>query len=167
MAQARPQAEKVPCREDLRLRIESRIRQLERASGTGLWSMVLFILVSFAAFNNFSFLPDLSEESRRMLGRPPPPDLISLALLIYAFAGIIRTLTRMSQNIKPLRGFVHTLFFIAFYTFYHLSGALPDNFWAVFFAGIGVMGLDNYYLWTHSKEAVEKEKQVLNSMQKE
>ena len=128
--------------------------------------MVLFLLVSFAAFDNFSFLPDLSEETRRMLGRPPPANIISLTLLIYAFASIVHTLARMSQNIKPFRGLVHAFFFIAFYTFYHLSGTLPDNFWAVFFAGIGVMGLDNYYLWAHSREAVRKEKEVLKNMQR-
>ena len=41
---------------------------------------------------------------------------------------------------------------------------LQDNFWAVFFAGISVMGLDNYYLMSHSNEAVRKERALLNSM---
>jgi hypothetical protein len=128
-----PEMQQVPGREDLRLRIEARIRQLERASGNGLWSMVLFLLVSFAAYDNFSFFPDLSEEMRRMLGAPPPGEMISLALVIYAFSSIVRTLARMSRNIKPYMGLMHATFFAAFYTFYHLSGVLPDNFWAVFF----------------------------------
>jgi hypothetical protein len=46
-----------------------------------------------------------------------------------------------------------------------LSGALQDNFWAVFFAGISVMGLENYYLWTHSNAALHKERALLKSMQ--
>ena len=128
-------------------------------------SALTVLLVSLAAFNGFSFFPDLSEETRRMLGAPPPTGMISLALVVYAFSGIIRTLARMSQNIKPYMGLMHAAFFTAFYTFYHLSGALPDNFWAVFFAGISVMGLENYYLWTHSNEAVRKERELLKSMQ--
>lgn len=160
-----PEMQQVPGREDLRLRIEARIRQLERASGSGLWSMVLFLLVSFAAYDNFSFLPDLSEDMRRMLGAPPPGEMISLALVIYAFSSIVRTLARMSRNIKPYMGLMHAAFFAAFYTFYHLSGVLPDNFWAVFFAGISVMGLENYYLWSHSSAAVRKERALLKSMQ--
>lgn len=168
MGQAGPQSAEQPVsgRDDLRNRIEKRIRRLERASGNGLWSMALFLLVSLAAFNGFSIFPDLSEDTRRLLGAPPPTGMISLALVVYAFSGIIRTLARMSQNIKPYMGLMHAAFFTAFYTFYHLSGALPGNFWAVFFSGISVMGLENYYLWAHSSEAVRKERALLDSMRK-
>ena len=168
MSQAGPQSDvqQTPGREDLRLRIEARIRRLERASGNGLWSMVLFLSVSFVAFDGFSILPDLSDDVRRMLGTPPSGEMISLALVVYAFSGIVRTLARMSRNIKPYLGLMHAAFFTAFYTFYHLSGVLQDNFWAVFFAGLSVMGLENYYLWAHSNEAVRKERALLNSMQK-
>jgi len=168
MSQARPDPEmpQTPGREDLRLRIEARIRQLERASGNGLWSMVIFLLVSFAAFDNFSILPDFSDETRLLLGAPPPGEMISLALVVYAFSSIVRTLARMSRNIKPYMGLMHAAFFAAFYAFYHLSGILQDNFWAVFFAGISVMGLENYYLWAHSTAAVRKERALLKSMQR-
>lgn len=161
-----PDAPQVPGREELRLRIEARIRQLERASGNGLWSMVLFLLVSFAAFYGFSIFPDLSEDTRRLLGAPPPGEMISLALVVYAFSSIVRTLARMSRNVKPYMGLMHAAFFTAFYVFYHLSGMLQDNFWAVFFAGISVMGLENYYVWSHSSAAVRKERELLRSMQR-
>jgi hypothetical protein len=168
MRQARPDPEtqQVPGRDDLRLRIEARIRQLERASGLGLWSMVIFLLVSLASYDSFSFLPDMSEKMRTILGAPPPGEMISLALVIYAFSSIVRTLARMSRNVKPYTGLMHAAFFTAFYTFYHLSGVLQDNFWAVFFAGISVMGLENYYLWSHSAAAVRKERELLKSMQR-
>jgi hypothetical protein len=167
MSQAKPHPEdrQLPGREDLRLRIEARIHQLEKASASGLWSMVVFLLVSFAAFDGFSFLPDLSEETRRMLGTPPPTEMISLALVVYAFSGIVRTLARMTRNIKPYMGLMHAAFFTAFYAFYNLSGVLQDNFWAVFFAGLSVMGLESYYLWSHSGAAIRKERALLASMQ--
>ena len=166
MSQARPQsdAQEAPGREDLRQRIELRIRRLERASGNGLWAMVLFLSISFAAFNGFSVIPDLSDEARKMLGASPPVEMISLALVVYAFSSIVRTLARMSRNVKPYMGLMHAAFFAAFYTFYHLAGALQDNFWAVFFAGISVMGLENFYIWSHSNEAVRKERALLKSM---
>ena len=167
MSQAGLQSEdqQMPGREDLRQRVEARIRRLQRASGNGLWSMILFLLVSFAAFDAFSILPDLSEEARSMLGASPPVEMIGLALVIYAFSGIVRTLASMSRNIRPYSGLLHVAFFIGFYTFYHLAGALHDNFWAIFFAGISVMGLENYYLWSHSSEAIKKEQALLDSMQ--
>lgn len=168
MSQAGPQPEErqLPERDDLRHRIETRIRRLERVSGNGLYSMLLFLLVSLAAFNDFSILPDLSTETLEMLGASPPVELIALALVIYAFSGIIRTLSSMSRNIKPYMGLMHAAFFTGFYTFYHLAGALQDNFWAIFFAGISVMGLENYYLWSHSSEAIHKEQALLDSMQR-
>lgn len=167
MVQARPNPEEQQNsgRDELRQKIEARIKRLERGAVSGLWSMVLFLLVSFAAYGGFSFVPDMSEETRRMLGTPPPSSMISLALVVYAFSGIVRTLARMTKNVKPYLGLMHAAFFTAFYIFYHLSGALPDNFWAVFFAGISVMGLENYYLLSHSNAAVRKERELLNSMQ--
>jgi len=160
-----PDGQQMPGRDELRQRVEARIRRLERASLAGLWSMVLFLLISLGAYDNFSFLPELSEDFRRMLGAPPPSEMISLALVIYAFSGIVGTLARMSRNIKPFRGLMHTAFFAAFYAFYFLSGVLPDNFWAVFFAGLSVMGLENYYLWAHSNEALQKEREMLARLQ--
>jgi len=163
---ADPEKHQVPGRDDLRLRIEARIRHLERASGFGLWSMVIFLLVSLAAYDSFSFLPDMSDQMRTTLGTPPPGEMISLALVIYAFSSIVRTLARMSRNVKPYMGLMHAAFFTAFYVFYHLSGVLQDNFWAVFFAGISVLGLENYYLWSHSAASVRKERELLKSMQR-
>ncbi len=146
---------------DLQARIEARIRSLERSAGNGLWGMFLFLLVSFAAFDGFSILPDLSPEFRRQLGTPPPVNLISLALVLYAFSGIVLTLARMTSNTGAYRGFMHAAFFTGFYAFYHLSGALPDNFWAVFLAGTSVMGLESYHLWTRHGASVRKQQALL------
>jgi hypothetical protein len=76
-------------RQDLQASIEARIRKLERTAGNGLWGTVIFLLVSFAAFNGFDLFPDMPETLRQKLGAPPPVDLISLALVIYAFSGIV------------------------------------------------------------------------------
>ncbi len=146
---------------DLQMRIEARIRSLERSAGNGLWGMVLFLLVSFAAFDGFSIFPNLSPEFRRQLGAPPPVNLISLALVLYAFSGIVLTLARMTSNTGAYRGFMHAAFFSGFYAFYHLSGALPDNFWAVFLAGTSVMGLESYHLWTQHGASVRKQQALL------
>lgn len=150
-----------PGRDNLQACIQARIRRLERSAGNGLWGMVLFLLVSYAAFEGFSMLPDLPAALRQKLGAPPPIDLISLALVIYAFSGIILTLARMTSDSGSYRGFMHAAFFTGFYAFYHLSGGLPDNFWAVFFAGVSVMGLESYHLWTRNGAAIRKHQQML------
>lgn len=153
-----------PEREAQQAQIEARIRRLELTAGNGLWGMVLFLLVSFSAFNGFSIVPDLPESIRQKLGAPPPVDLISLALVIYAFSGIVLTLARMTSDTGSYRGFMHAAFFTGFYTFYHLSGGLPDNFWAVFLAGISVMGLESYHLWTRHAAAIRKQQLLLANL---
>jgi heme/copper-type cytochrome/quinol oxidase subunit 3 len=161
---AAPDARQVSGLDNLQSRIEARIRSLERSSSNGLWGMVLFLLVSFAAFDGFAVLPSLSEAARQKLGAPPPVDMISLALVIYAFSGIILTLARMTSGTGSYRGFMHAAFLTGFYAFYHLAGALPDNFWAVFFAGISVMGLENYHLWTRHSAALRKQRELLANL---
>jgi hypothetical protein len=163
-AQTETGAKSPPGRENLQAQIEARIRSLELTAGNGLWGMVLFLLVSFAAFNGFAILPDLPESIRQKLGAPPPIDLISLALVVYAFSGIILTLARMTSDTGSYRGFMHAAFFTGFYTFYHLSGGLPDNFWAVFLSGVSVMGLESYHLWTRHGAAIRKQQELLANL---
>jgi hypothetical protein len=153
-----------PGRQDLQALIETRIRKLERTAGNGLWGTVIFLLISFAAYDNFSILPNLPIALRQKLGAPPPVDLISLALVIYAFSGIVLTFARMTSGTGSYRGFQHAAFLAGFYTFYHLSGALPDNFWAVFFAGLSVMGLESYHLWTRNGAAIRKQQEHLANL---
>jgi heme/copper-type cytochrome/quinol oxidase subunit 3 len=160
-AQSGPSVKGPPGRSDLQALIEARIRKLERTAGNGLWGTVIFLLVSFAAFNGFAILPDMPVTLRQKLGAPPPIDLISLALVIYAFSGIILTFARMTSNTGSYRGFQHAAFLTGFYAFYHLSGGLTENFWAVFFAGLSVMGLESYQLWTRNSAAIRKQQQYL------
>ncbi len=165
-AETFPEREKPLGKEALRQEIEAKIRRLERSAGHGLWGMVIFLLVSVAAFNNFSIFPEISESTRRFLGAPPPASMISLALVIYTFSGIIYVLARMTRNIQSYRGLMHAGFFAAFYAFYYLSGYLHENFWAVFFAGMSLMGLENFYLWSHSSSAIRREKALLENLER-
>ncbi len=150
--------------EDLQTRIEARIRQLQRRAGHGLWGLAIFLAVSGLAYGNFELLPEIPEGWRAALGAPPPVDLISLALVIYAFSGIVLAFASMTRNSGAGRGFQHTGFLLGFYTFYHLAGALPDNFWAVFFAGVSVLGLENYSLWTRSSAEIRRQQAHLAAL---
>lgn len=160
------EAQQPSAREVLRREIEGRIRRHERTAGHGLWGMAAFLAASIAGFNGFAILPDLPEQIRQSLGTPPPTEMISLALVVYAFSGIVYILARTGHAIQPFRGLVHAGFLLAFYAFYHLSSALADNFWAVFFAGLSVLGLDNYYLWQNSNSAIRREKALLDRLDK-
>ena len=80
-----------------RLRKETlaNIRKLQKKLTKELLSVALFLLLSIAALNDFSFFPSLPEHIRAALGRPPSVNMISAVLLIYVFSAIILILARM------------------------------------------------------------------------
>jgi hypothetical protein len=137
------------------------IRKLHRKFTTELLSTALFILLSIAALNNFVFFPSLPEKLLTALGKPPSVNMISSALLIYIFSAIILILSRMMSGSGKYGGVGHVGYLTGFYVFYHFSGKLPENFWAVFAAGMTIMGLESYHLWIFCSEEIEKERQVL------
>jgi hypothetical protein len=146
-----------------RLRKETlvNIRKLQSKLTAELLSIALFLLLSIAALNNFAFFPSLPEAIRASLGRPPSVNMISAVLLLYVFSAIILILARMMSGSGRYGGVGHVGYVAGFYIFYHFSGKLPENFWAVFAAGVTVLGLEGYHLWIYCSEGIEKEREVL------
>ena len=162
----RPAEEKAPpdFRQDhTRLRKETlaKIRKLQRKFTAELLSAALFLLLSIAALYDFSFFPSLSGNIRATLGRPPSVNMIGAVLLIYVFSGIILILSRMMSGSGKYGGVSHVGFIAGFYFFYHFSGKLPENFWAVFAAGVTILGLEGYHLWIYCSEEIDREREVL------
>ena len=63
-------------------------------------------------------------------------------------------------------GFVHVAYLSAFYGFYHFAHALEDNFWPVFAAGVTILGLESYHVWTHFQGKAKEEQEVLDRIKK-
>jgi len=137
------------------------IRKLEIKSNSGLWALALFTAISIAALRGFTFLSFLSPLVEPYLGAAPPVNLINWALSIYGFSAIILILTRMAQNTRPRGAFTHVGYLCAFYLFYFLADALEDNFWAVFAAGMTILGLHSYHLWTYFQEIIQQARALL------
>ena len=128
--------------------------------------MALFFLVSLGAAANFRFLPPISEEVRQFFGASPPPSLISIALIVYAFSALILILGHMNTGPRRFRGWSHLGYLTAFYLFYYYTDLLRDNFWQVFIAGLTILGLENYRVWSGCSEAIREEKKILAYLEK-
>lgn len=139
----------------------ARIGRLQRKSGNGPICLALFIAISIAAQQNFAMIPSLPDDVREMLGHPPSPNMISAALVLYSFSAIIMILTRMVSGSEKYGGITHVAYLFAFYIFYHFSNALNDNFWAVFAAGVTVLLLESYHLWTLCGFEIRKERDLI------
>jgi hypothetical protein len=137
------------------------IRHLQRNFTTGLLATALFLLLSMAASSGFAYFPSLPENIRAALGKPPPVNMISAVLLIYIFSAIILILSRMMSGSGRYGGLGNVGYLAGFYIFYHFSGTLPENFWAVFVTGVTLLGLDGYHMWIYCSEEIEKEREAL------
>jgi hypothetical protein len=146
-----------------RLRKEAlaRIRMLQRKFTAELLSAALFLLLSIAALYDFTFFPSLPENIRATLGRPLSVHMIGAVLLLYIFSGIILILSRMMSGSGKYGGVSHVGFIAGFYFFYHFSGKLSENFWAVFASGVTILGLEGYHLWIYCSEEIEREREAL------
>lgn len=149
-----------------RQEIQNRIRNLKRQLRYSKLWMALFFLVSIGAAVNFRFLPPISGGVKKFLGASPPPTLISIALIVYAFSALILILGRMNKGSTDFRGWSHLGYLTAFYLFYFYCDLLRDNFWPVFIAGLTILGLEDYRVWSVCSEAIKKEEEILSIVKK-
>jgi hypothetical protein len=138
-----------------------KIRRLKAKSSHGLYVMALFIALSIGAIRDFDFLPSFSTKVHDLLGQPPSAEMISTALLIYSFSAIILVLSRMMSGSGKSGGFIQVAYLAGFYFFYHFAGAMEENFWAVFAAGMTILGLESYQVWTWCREEIRIEGEIL------
>ena len=142
----------------------AKIRKLQNKFTGELLSGALFILVSIGALSDFELLPSLPGNIRAMLGHPPSVNMISAALILYIFSAIILILSRMMVGSGKYGGIRHVGYLAGFYFFYHFTGKLAENFWAVFAAGATIIGLESYHLWIYCSEEIEKERETLSAI---
>jgi hypothetical protein len=151
--------------EELLTGIKSDIKRLNTFSNRGLWALSLFMIVCMMAWNNFAFLP-LPGVIIAKLGAPPQPQYISILLLLYTFSAIILSLSRMMGGIEHKSSFCHVGYLTGFFLFYYVAKALNDNYWAVFGAGITILGIESYRIWSFCKEAITKKTEQLQYVQR-
>ncbi len=139
--------------EKRRQELEQEINRLKRFSNRGLWACSTFLIVCMLAWRGFPLLP-LPDLIIASLGAPPPPNVISMVLLLYTFSAIILSLSRLMGNIEHKSSFSHVGYLTGFFLFYHIAKALDDNYWAVFGAGITILGVESYRIWSFCSEQI-------------
>jgi hypothetical protein len=144
----------------LRQELTKEINRLNRFSTRGILALSLFLVVSILAWWGFPFLP-APETVTAYLGKPPSARIVSIALLFYTFSAIILSLSRMAAGIEYLGSFSHVGFLTGFFLFYYFGKSLEDNYWAVFGAGITVLGVESYRIWSYCSEGISKNKEDL------
>lgn len=156
----------MPDIEPLRQQVQAKIRKLELLSSSGLWILAMFTALSIGASRDFDFLPSFSDSIHEMLGAAPPTNFINWALVLYGFSAIIMVLTQMTGSKKPRGALAHFGYLSAFYAFYHFSGDLAENLWAVFTVGMTILSLQSYHVWNFYKDKIREEQDILAELNK-
>jgi len=127
----------------------------------GLWHLLLFLLISMAAFagQDFDLFAALSEDLWPLLGSPPPPQLIHLVLVIYTFCALMLLPARLNRA-SPAQSWAHMGYRTVFYFFYLSANALAAHFMVVFVAGLTLYALEQSYLLLHMPKTLHGDPQV-------
>jgi len=144
----------------LREELTNEINRLNRLSTRGLLALALFLGVSICAWWNFPFLP-VPDTVTAVLGRPPSARIISTVLLLYTFSALILSLSRMTAGVEHRSSFGHVGYLTAFFLFYYFGKSLADNYWAVFGAGVTILGVESYRIWSYCSEGMAKKREDL------
>jgi hypothetical protein len=142
----------------LRQKLTDEINRLNRFSIRGVLALSLFLVISILAWWGFPLLP-APDTVTAFLGKPPSARIVSIVLLFYTFSAIILSLSRMTAGIEHRSSFVHAGFLTAFYLFYYFGKSLEQNYWAVFGAGITILGVESYRIWTFCAEGISKNRE--------
>ena len=147
--------------EQARREAMARVKECQRRALRGVWYLVLFLGGSLIVQQGASHLPDFPTSFKALLGAPPSAKMISGLLIVYSFAALILILGRMTTGTGAFSGLSHLGYLVVFYFFYHASHALDDNFYAVLAAGITILSLESYHVWTWHQERIRQEKQYI------
>ncbi len=137
--------------------LQLRIKQMHTRSHQGIWLIGAFTILSIPALLSHQLFPPLSDSLKQTLGTAPPPTVISVLLVIYAFSAILLILTKIANGTQQKYGaYSHLGYLTGFYLFYYFSGSLAENFWAVFAAGMTIFCLESYFVWSQSMTQVRE-----------
>ncbi|UCF88324.1 MAG: menaquinol oxidoreductase [bacterium] len=141
--------------------VRERIKSLRARARLGGWGLAAYVTVSVLSIPDSHLLPALSESVRRFLGAAPPSNLISIALVVYAFSALTLILARIAQGSGTYKGWSHLLYITSFYIFFGFAGTLRETYWAVFVSGLLIMGLENYLIRNYVSEEIRREERKL------
>jgi hypothetical protein len=142
---------------------EGRIRYFSARARLGQWGLVIFGFFSLGVFYFSPWLDTMQGELKETLGPAPPVRLVSIALAVYAFSALLYILARMMKGDYRYRGWSHLGYLCGFYFFFAYGGALRENFWAILVAGLTILTLEFYRLWSQCQDAIRQEKQTIGN----
>ena len=130
----------------------------QNQSNQNLLEIIIFVIISIISFRfmNVNLFSECSEPVKQILGTPPQAIYVNMSLVMYLFSAFVIRVVSIIMDIKPIIKWSHLGYRISFYFFLALSGSISENFYGVFFIGIGLYLLDQFHIqlynYKHSEE---------------
>ncbi|KAF0214765.1 MAG: hypothetical protein FD174_4309 [Geobacteraceae bacterium] len=142
------------------------INTLHALSRRGLWGVAAFLLISIIALlcRDINILETFPENIRVILGCAPAPYLIHAVLAVSTISALIIIAGRVGNEAEPGSIWSQLGHRSAFYLFYFFSNALDKSFMVTFLAGLTVLLLEHYHIWSHYSRVIQKEKELLKKL---
>ena len=139
------------------------MRRLQSLSRRGLWAMALFLLISALALclRDIDLLAPLPEGIRQILGAPPPPILVHIALAVSTVSALVIILGKAAGSARPCYSWINILLPTVFYPLYLVTEPLDANFLVVLVVGLVIITLEHLTVWRYSSRAIAEERERL------
>ncbi|ABQ26888.1 hypothetical protein [Geotalea uraniireducens] len=139
------------------------MRRLQSLSRRGLWAMALFLLISALALclRDINLLVPLPEGIRQILGAPPPPILVHIALAVSTVSALVLILGRAVGSARPCHSWINIGLPTVFYPLYLVTEPLDVNFLVVLVVGLSIITLEHLTVWRYSSRAIAEERDRL------
>lgn len=146
--------------------IRKSIESVQGQTRQGLWGFAFFLgvsIVSWCMADCITIEPmapgmQLVIEPRTFLA------MVDIVLAVSTICDMILIAGRLTDGSMPGRIWQHVGFRSVFYLFYLLGGLLPLRFFAVFTAGLLVIGFEQIVLYLYAAKAIRCEKQLLSAI---
>lgn len=151
-------------REDIRKSIEL----VQFHTRKGLWGFVFFLSASLVSWSiaDYDLAGPVLPGTQILLD----PDLFLMMIdgvfAVSTISDLILIAGRLNDGTRPARIWQHVGFRTIFYLFYLLGGLLPLRFFAVFFAGVLVIGFEQAVLYLYAARIIREERALLGAIRR-
>ena len=146
--------------------IRKSIDSVQVQTRRGLWGFVFFLAASLISWclADYNLIDPMLPDMQQLIEPQTFLVMVDIVLAVSTVCDLILIAGRLNEGNRPVRIWFHVGFRSVFYIFYLLSGLLPLRFFAVFAAGLLVMGFEQTVLYLYAAKTIREEKQLLSAI---
>lgn len=146
--------------------IRKSIETVQFHTRKGLWGFIFFLAVSLISWvaADYDLTGPIPPDMQQLITPEMFMLMLDIVLTVSTISDMILIAGRLNEGSKPGRIWLHVGFRSVFYLFYLLGGLLSARFFAVFFAGLLVIGFEQFVLYLYAARTIRQERELLSAI---